>query len=79
MLAYFYSILYRSKLPLVLAFNKIDITGHRFAIDWLTDFETFQDALTSDTSYMSSLTRSMSLVLEEFYSNLTVCTLIKKV
>jgi GTPase SAR1 family protein len=64
------SSLYRSKLPLVLAFNKIDITNHRFAIDWLTDFEDFQDSLTTDTSYMSSLTRSMSLVLEEFYSNL---------
>ena len=36
---YSLSILYRSKLPLLLAFNKIDIQDHTFALDWMKDFE----------------------------------------
>jgi hypothetical protein len=31
------------------------------------------DALRDDKSYISSLTHSMSLVLDEFYKNLRVC------
>lgn len=69
------SILYKTRLPLVLAFNKTDVVSHAFARTWMTDFEAFQDAArdaadAEDGTYMSSLTQSMGLVLEEFYRTL---------
>jgi len=36
------SILYKTKLPFVLVFNKTDVVSHEFAIDWMTDNEAFQ-------------------------------------
>lgn len=80
-----FSILYKTKLPFILVFNKTDVESHEFAIEWMHDFETFQSALADhgsqrgqgaygdgEPSYMDSLINSMSLVLEEFYNHLTV-------
>jgi GTPase SAR1 family protein len=63
------SVLYKSQLPMIIAFNKIDVVPCAFAEEWMTDFEAYQSALDADESvdYMNSLNRSLSLVMDEFY------------
>ena len=39
------SILYKTKLPMILVFNKTDVKDASFAKEWMTDFEAFQAAL----------------------------------
>jgi GTPase SAR1 family protein len=66
------SILYKTKLPFLIVFNKTDIVDHEFAVEWMQDFESLQQAVMEDTSYMASMVQSMCLVLEEFYQHLKV-------
>ncbi|KAI8058538.1 GPN-loop GTPase [Syncephalis plumigaleata] len=67
------SILYKTRLPFLLVFNKTDVQSHDFAVEWMTDFEAFQrDVHARDDTYMASLTGSMSLMLEEFYNCLNI-------
>lgn len=84
------SILYKTKLPMILVFNKTDVKDAEFAKEWMTDFEAFQESLRAEeeegsfggveggvgvgggSGYMGSLLNSMSLMLEEFYSHLSV-------
>ena len=78
------SILYKTKLPMILVFNKTDVKDAAFAKEWMTDFDAFQAALREEeergdftgegqgSGYMGSLLNSMSLVLEEFYKHLSV-------
>mmetsp|Transcript_2979 Transcript_2979/g.5041 ORF Transcript_2979/g.5041 Transcript_2979/m.5041 type:complete len:117 (-) Transcript_2979:54-404(-) len=67
---YSLSILYKSRLPLLIVFNKIDILDHSFAEKWMLDFDEFDTSLSQEDNYLASLSRSMSLVLEEFYKNI---------
>ena len=66
------SILYKMQLPMVLAFNKIDVARHEFALTWMADFEAFHAAIDAAprSGYGSDLARSLSLVLDEFYRQL---------
>jgi GTPase SAR1 family protein len=74
------SILYKTKLPMIIVFNKTDVQDAEFAKEWMTDFESFQASLNklneeegnNSSGYMNSLVNSMSLMLEEFYSQLDV-------
>ena len=62
------SILYKTKLPLLLAFNKIDVVRYEFAVDWMRDYEAFNEALQRDTTYAATLSRSLSLARRCFCS-----------
>ncbi|KAK4957543.1 hypothetical protein LTR10_005510 [Elasticomyces elasticus] len=82
------AILYKTRLPMILVFNKTDVKGEEEAVEWMRDFESFQAALRKEEEeqwsgdggggngqgggYMGSLLNSMSLVLEEFYNALSV-------
>ena len=73
-MTYACSIMYKTKLPFVLVFNKVDVVPCEFAQEWMEDFDSFLNALKSgDSGYMASLSRALCLAMEEFYRQLRSC------
>ena len=64
------SVAYRSKLPVMLSFNKVDSTRHEFALEWMRDLDAYQEALHEVNTYATDLSFSLALVLDQFYREL---------
>ncbi|KAF4671306.1 GPN-loop GTPase 1 [Perkinsus olseni] len=75
---YVTSIMYKTKLPTVAVFNKCDVHPSDSCTRWMSDWESYIDAVRNDEQngpdhgggYMSSLMRSMAINISEFYENL---------
>ncbi|GMH90799.1 hypothetical protein TrVE_jg1289 [Triparma verrucosa] len=70
------SMMYRSRLPMVIALNKIDLQSSKIIKEWMDDYSTFMDAMecTGEESYYNSLNRSLAMTLDKFYSTLKRCS-----
>ena len=64
---YALSIMYKMKLPLLIAFNKSDLAKDSKVIEWMNDYESLQAELKKKDDYMSTFSSSLSLLLNEFY------------
>lgn len=73
-MTYACSIMYKTKLPFILVFNKTDVLPCDFAKEWMSEFDVFLEALKpSESGYMASLSRALCLSMEEFYRQLRSC------
>ena len=67
---YALSIMYKMKLPLLIAFNKSDLAKDSKVIEWMNDYESLQAELKKKDDYMSTFSSSLSLLLNEFYKTI---------
>ena len=67
---YALSIMYKMKLPLLIAFIKADIAKDTKVIEWMDDYESLQKVLKTKDDYMSTFSSSLSLLLAEFYKTI---------
>ncbi|VWU52922.1 XPA binding protein 1, putative [Hepatocystis sp. ex Piliocolobus tephrosceles] len=64
------SVLYKTRLPFLACFNKIDVIKHDKCIEWMKNYDTFSDDVLNDESYMASFSRSCALMINEFYEGI---------
>lgn len=62
------SIVYKTKLPVHVVFNKTDIVSCDFARTWMEDEETLLAALDNKSTYSSDLAASLISSMSEFYA-----------
>lgn len=55
---------------MVVVFNKADVSKPDDVKQWLKDYISYSEELNKDKSHLTSLSRSLSLVLDEFYEEL---------
>lgn len=61
------SILYKTRLPLVVVFNKVDVADAEKLNLWMRDFDNFDRAL-QDDRFVGNLARSLAMALDQFYT-----------
>merc|ERR1712187_637837 len=64
------SILYKTRLPLLLVFNKCDLVEHDFAIEWIKNLERFHETIVKEETYAATLCHSMSIMINKFCKGL---------
>lgn len=60
------SIMYKTRLPMIVVFNKVDVASSKFVEGWMRDYDAFDAALQED-NFAGTLARSIAFALEEFY------------
>lgn len=66
------SVLYRSRLNVILVFNKTDVASHKPLVEWLSDINIFQHELDKGNHFAFTLSQSLNIVLQEFYEHLKI-------
>ncbi|ELP88567.1 Gro-1 operon protein, putative [Entamoeba invadens IP1] len=77
-MTYACSILYKSRLPLIVVFTKTDVSPATKLEEWMEDYDKYTEALETHQSYSNELQRSLCYALEEFYKNILHCCVSSK-
>ncbi|KAJ6222842.1 hypothetical protein RDWZM_001387 [Blomia tropicalis] len=72
------SIVYKYKLPMIVALNKNDVIDTKFAIEWMQNSEIFEAAINKDPTYMACLNQALTSALDIFYQDLPVVSISAK-
>mmetsp|Transcript_9988 Transcript_9988/g.17114 ORF Transcript_9988/g.17114 Transcript_9988/m.17114 type:complete len:302 (+) Transcript_9988:1-906(+) len=64
------SIMYKTRLPMVLVFNKNDVVSADGPIEWMNDYLAFDEHVGTASTYAATFARSMAMALNEFYKHI---------